>query len=239
MTKSVEVLLAEVVDRWRASGPLADLIEIIDEVWRTNLDRHEPSELGDDATSLGVQCSRNIMNRCVQHIGNRADGVIVRGGATLELSFAGHMMHVSKVQTQGRSWHPNSIDWNASGVRLEGARENAAAYTATSGTLFDELTGTSLLGSVGDPAHLKHLHLAWQGLADGEIRVFVGFPTTGAVPWSAVTLVHDSALMRTDLPAITDASRSMSSHDALIEPSLSLRRRVQPIEADAAADGSA
>jgi hypothetical protein len=234
MIQSVEVMLGEVVDRWCTSGPLTGMIEIIDEVWRTNLDRHEPSELGDDATSLGVQCSRNIMNRCVQHFGDRTDDFIVRGGVTLEVAFGGHLMHVSKVQTQSRAWHPNSIDWTASGVRLDGARENAAAYTATAGTLFDGVTDVSLPGPVGDPANLTHLHLAWQGLADGETRVFVGFPTTGAVPWSAVTLVHDSALKRTELPAISNASPSMPSHDALAEPALRLRRRVQPGEADAA-----
>ncbi len=239
MVQSVEVTLAEVVDRWRTSGPLTDMLEIIDDVWRTNLDRHEPSELGDDATSLGVQCSRNIMNRCVQRFSDRTDDFIVRGGATLEIVFGGHVMHVSKVQTQSRAWHPNSIDWTASEVRLDGARENAAAYTSTAGTLFDGVTDVSLPGPVGDPANLTHLHLAWQGLSDGETRVFVGFPTTGSMPWSAVTLVHDSALKRTEVPAIRNTAPSTPSHDALTEPTLRLRRRVQLAEADAAADGSA
>lgn len=225
MVMSADAVLAEVVADWRSSGPLPEIIEVIETVWRTNLDRFEPGALGDDAMSLGIQCSRNIMNLCVNRFRTRSNEIIVRGGVTLEASYHGRTMHFSKVGPQTRSWEPYSIDWDSSDVRMDGARMNAAAYTPIEGTLFDGTTGITLPGPMGNPAELRHLHLAWQGLTDTHTRVFMGFPTTGPVPWSAVMLVHDGGAHGGGVPISPNETPTMRGHDTLAEPALSLRRR--------------
>lgn len=227
---SADEVLAEVVADWRDHGPLAEIIGVIEGVWRRNLDRFEPT-IGDDAMSLGVQCSRNVMNLSVERFRTRSSEVIVRGGLTLEAVYHGRTMHFSKISSQARSWEPYSIDWESSDVRTTCAQMNAAVYTPTEGTLFDGVAGVSLPGPAGDPADLHHLHLAWQGLPDAQTRVFVGFPTAGPVPWSAVTLVHDGGGHLGGVPIVPDEAPPSAGHDALAEPKLSLRRRTPPREA--------
>jgi hypothetical protein len=174
--------LHEVVDDWWHRGPLATLHDLVGEVWRANVARHEPEARGDDAQSLGVQSARNIQNLAMRRCADLA-GVAVRGGATLEVVFAGRVLHVGKATPeQSRSWSVWSIDWQGSDVRDSAAQLNTEAYLPFGGTLLD-----GLLPDVGSPAALSHLHLAWQGFVDdASTRVWVGFPRAGPRPWFAV-----------------------------------------------------
>ena len=174
--------LGEVVDDWWHRGPLAVLHELVGEVWRANVARFEPEARGDDAQSLGVQSARNIFNLAVRRCGG-LPGVGVRGGATLEVAFAGRVLHIGKATPdQSRSWSVWAIDWLGSDVRDRAADLNSQAYGPFGGTLLE-----GLLPDVGDPTALRHLHLAWQGFVDdATTRVWVGFPQAGPRPWFAV-----------------------------------------------------
>lgn len=227
MTRSAEQLLDEVLDRWLTSGPLQDILDVIADVWRQNLDRQEP-DLGDDAMSLGILCSRNVMNRCVAALRDQSPHFRVRGGLTLEVVYAGRVMHLSKVSSQQASWDPSFIDWESSEVRINGARENAAAYSSVRGTLFEGANEEATFGRSGDPSAMRHLHLAWQGLADEAVRAYVGFPTSGPTPWAAVSLVRDSRPNGGGTRnADTDAPVA-PWHDALLEPDLPMRAKQVP-----------
>lgn len=233
MTESVDELLSGVVERWRAEGPLTQIIGVIEDVWRKNLDRQEP-HLGDDAMSLGILCSRNIMNRCVEQLRDGTPHSVVRGGLTLEVVFDGRVMHLSKVGSQQMSWHPHLMVWDSSEVRIDGARGNAAVYTPIKGTLVEDTPDQTLFGAIGDPADMRNLHLAWQGFPDGAVRAFVGFPTTGPAPWSAVTLVHDGRPAPLGVPVAEAEVAAPSWHDALAEPEVPIRRRAADRQAESA-----
>ncbi|WP_418061199.1 hypothetical protein [Pimelobacter simplex] len=62
--------LAEAIDAWAAAGLTEALGALTTDVWETNLNRHE-EELGDDATTLGTLCARNLANRVQSRV---ADG---------------------------------------------------------------------------------------------------------------------------------------------------------------------
>jgi hypothetical protein len=174
--------LDEVVDDWWHRGPLEVIHALVGEVWRANVARYEPEARGDDAQSLGVQSARNIFNLAARRC-TGLPGVAVRGGATLEVAFAGRVLHVGKATAeQSRSWDVWSIDWLGSEVRDRAAELNTEAYLPFGGTLLD-----GLLPDVGSPAALSHLHLAWQGfVGDASTRSWVGFPRAGSRPWFAV-----------------------------------------------------
>ncbi|MGA8046401.1 MAG: hypothetical protein WCA30_09060, partial [Dermatophilaceae bacterium] len=55
--------LSHAVDAVASASLDARLSALVSEVWRANLGRHEPDELGDDAQTLGTTCARNIINR--------------------------------------------------------------------------------------------------------------------------------------------------------------------------------
>lgn len=237
---AVEALLGEVIEDWHDRGPLVDLLDTVETVWKTNLERHEPEALGDDATSLGMQCSRNILHRAEARLRARdIEGVRVRGGQTLEVEFAGRVMHTSKVRARNQSWDPYSIDWSASEVRTEGAAANSRVYTPVAGTVFEYLPEcVGALPGGGDLSALRYLHLSWQGLSEGHVRIFAGFPSAGTTPWMAVRLIKDTRPGGGGLPLITDGTPFTPDHDAMSEPSLVLKRRPRPITAEGARDSA-
>ncbi|MFH5824541.1 hypothetical protein [Georgenia sp. AZ-5] len=234
---AAEALLAEVIEHWRHDGPLDALVQTVETVWKINLERHEPEALGDDATSLGIQCSRNILHRAEARLRVRnVDGLRVRGGQTLEVQFAGRVMHTSKVRTRNPRWDPHSIDWSASDVRVDGAAANSRVYTPVEGTLFESLP-VETPHPTGQLAALKHLHLAWQGLNEGHVRIFVGFPSAGPSPWMAVKMIKDGR-SGGGMPLGGDGAPFAPDHNAMAEPDLVLRRRPRPIEAQGARDSA-
>lgn len=184
-------LLRDVVRHWHQAGPLTDLELLIPQVWRTNVERHDPEGLGDDAMSLGLQSARNIMNRAVRELAGR-DGVEARGGLTLEVRFAGRVLHVGKAPAGAAGpWTLWGVDWSASDVRDWAARVNSGAYQPVEGTLLEELP--PLEGQRVEARGLTHLHLLWQGTLDGHVSGWLGFPSLGPDPWFAVEPLFDTA----------------------------------------------
>ena len=197
---AAQELLEQVTDEWAATGVLRVLRELVDQVWRTDLERYD-HELGDDAMSLGMQASRNLCNLTVRRLQGRP-GVLARDRRTLEIGYAGRVLHVGKAPSDSPTWDVDQVDWADSEVREHAAAANTAAYQSSSGTLFenwDALPGQNL-----DPSALLHLHLTWQGLADGSTRSWLGFPQLGLRPWFAVLLLDDARVgdVTIDLTAV-------------------------------------
>jgi hypothetical protein len=223
---AAETLLKSVIAEWRDDGPLGDLERVVQEVWRTNVGRHEP-ELGDDGISLGLQSARNICNRAVSEL-HGMRGVLVRGGPTLDVRYAGRTLHVGKATPDSsRSWSVWSVDWASSDVRDDAAAANWACYQPLTGTLLETLP--ALPGQPVDVEALRYLHLAWQGFVDdGDCRAWLGFPSAGPQPWIAVLPLFDTAegSRRGGSPRPGDPIRPVGpSYDEIPEPSVPLTIR--------------
>jgi hypothetical protein len=175
-------LLREVAAEWESGGPLGVLRELTGRVWWQDVDRYR-EDLGDDATTLGVQASRNICNLGVRALRD-LPGVVARDVRTLEVEFAGRTLHISKAPPEVQDWHPTRIDWSTSEVRDVAARANSGRYQPVEGTLF-EFTGP-MAGQGTDPARLPYLHYVWLGHADGTIHDWLGFPRLEPPSWFAL-----------------------------------------------------
>jgi hypothetical protein len=223
---AAETVLKCVIAEWRDDGPLNDLERVVREVWRTNVARHEP-ELGDDGISLGLQSARNICNRAVSEL-HGMPGVLVRGGLTLEVGFAGRTLHVGKATPDSsRAWSVWSVDWASSDVRDDAARTNWACYQPLTGTLLETLP--PLPGQPVDVEALRYLHMAWQGFVDdGQCRAWLGFPSLGPQPWIAVLPLFDTAEsgLRSGSPTPGDRVASFGpSYHEIPEPAVPLAIR--------------
>jgi hypothetical protein len=228
---AAEMLLASVIAEWRNDGPLGDLEHVVQDVWRTNVVRHEPA-LGDDSISLGLQSARNICNRAVRQLRGKP-GVVVHGGLTLDVRFRGRTLHVGKATPDlSRTWSVWSVDWASSDVRDEAAAANWACYQPFTGTLLESLP--PLPGQPLDVEALRYLHLAWQGFVDeGHCRAWLGFPSAGPQPWIAVLPLFDTADGERRNPDLAPRDRigtSGPSFDQIPEPSLPVTIRRAPKE---------
>lgn len=227
MAQDPEVLtrLAIARDHWLNEGPLGTVLELTAKVWRTNQERYEPERLGDDQLVLGIQCSRNLCNLTVRAL-HGVTGTKARDRQTLEVSFGGQVLHVNKAPAPSSQWNIWSMDWRTSDVREEAARLNSAAYHSDHGTLFANLPDRKK----GDVSELRHLHYTWQGLPDGEVRHWLGFPRLGDLPWFAVVELDGPGDMgRGGQPATTTEPPTGSPQfDALAEPTVRVTRRPQP-----------
>ncbi|MCF6744903.1 hypothetical protein E9529_11540 [Blastococcus sp. KM273128] len=217
-------LLADVIDDWSVPV-LTPLTDLAAEVWRVNLDRQEPG-LGDDAQVLGLQSSFNVRNRAVARLRHTPDVAARIVNNTLQVNHRGRVLHIGKAPSGSVRWDVHSIDWEGSGVRLDGAAANSLAYSPTEGTLFPVTNP--------DPAELKHLHLTWQGLLDGSIRVWVGFPRLGDAPWFAVRLLRDADLGRGQGQPVGALESTVPDFETLQTPEPSVALRLRP----AAGNGS-
>jgi hypothetical protein len=68
-----------------------------------------------------------------------------------------------------------------------------------------------------NPSALQHLHLTWQGLADGSTRTWLGFPQLGSPPWFAVIQLDDARLSGSTVdlndPAVNASRRHQHHHE--------------------------
>lgn len=225
---AAEALLADVIDDWSVPvlTPLADLAA---EVWRVNLDRQEPG-LGDDAQVLGLQSSFNLRNRAVAQLRQTPDVAARIVNNTLEVNHGGRVLHIGKAPSGSVRWDVYNINWDDSGVRLNGAASNSLGYSPTAGTLFPAANA--------DPGELTYLHLTWQGLLDGSIRVWLGFPRLGDVPWFAVRLLRDVDSGRGQGQPFRTSERAVPDFETLQAPEPSVALRLRPAAGDGAGSAS-
>ncbi|WP_433006056.1 hypothetical protein [Kribbella sp. CA-294648] len=218
-----EDLLAEVTSDWTASGVLPELVGLLRDVWRTNLDRHEPA-LGDDAVTLGMGSARNFANRTVQEFARRTDVVADLQGNSLRVVHLGRVLRASKLPGKSVDASPYSVDWESSATRHQGPAANSQQLELFDGFELpdEELEANSRANSP------RYLHLAWAGDAEtGDIAAHLGFPRDtkdGAEPWFAVRLVHRD-LPGDQLPIVPATGYDADRFDQRPVPPIAVRLR--------------
>lgn len=223
---AVDALLGEIVVDWTDAGVLGELCQLVRTVWRTNVDRYEPTRLGDDAMSLGVQSSRNVCNLAVRRLAATPD-VRARDTKTLEIEYSGRTLHTGKIPSRSRSWEVSSVNWSVSEVRTSSAEINSKVYLPVSGTLFDG--SAALPGQPVNPRALRRLMMVWQGFDDGSTRSWLGFPRLGDDPWFGVRLIDDGSGGRGSVPAADRTPAPPApDFDSMREPTVDLVRRRSP-----------
>ena len=221
----MQQLLAEVAQEWQQGGVLDRLCDLVNRVWRADLDRYEP-DLGDDPMSLGVQASRNLCNLAVRELQD-LPGVIAQNRKTLEIGYAGRVLHTGKAPSDSLDWNIDHVDWADSEVRESAAAANTAAYQSTTDTLFQFLEPMD--GRRSNPAALRHLHLTWQGFGDGGTRTWLGFPQLGIRPWYAVMVVDDATVAEAAVdPGAKVSPPALLGFSDLHEPEVPVNRRPFP-----------
>lgn len=188
--------LDDIVANQRAAGVIDMFERIIARMWKINVDRFEPSEVGDTNRSLGITANENIRTLVVRESWDAANpaglGVGVEVTApndSLLVEVGGVRLHVMKSVPSISLVEPRwAVDFRWAGdsdVRAEAAAANTAflgAGLAVPGGLFeDELPGP------GDAARLREVMLVWAGGSNSPFTGgWVGLPVLGERPWLAV-----------------------------------------------------
>jgi hypothetical protein len=188
--------LKDIVAELRAESVIDMFERIISRVWKINVDRFEPSEVGDTNRSLGITATENIRTLVLREswtAGNPAnlgDSVHVTApNDSLLVQAAGVRLHVMKsapaiALTEPR-WDSDFAWKGESDVRIEAAAANSAGYSpnlAVQGGLFADL-----LPPASGAARLREAILVWAGGSNNPLTGgWIGLPTLGESPWLAV-----------------------------------------------------
>ena len=223
------VELGRVLEDWAHVLDVLNLL--VGQVWRGNRGRHEPARMGDDATTLGILSSRNLANLAVAAL-TGIPGVTAANRNTLEVSYAGRVLHAGKAPSDSPTWDVHWINWAGSDIRTDGANANSAGYADANSSVYSSAAGTLfedtdvLQAHTGSPHDLRYLHLLWQGFPDATVRTWLGFPGAGTVPWHAVTLRAEPGDGSSRLLPDTSGPIPPGSHyDELTEPPVPVTRR--------------
>lgn len=190
------------VQQLRTCGLLDVLQETIAKVWRANLGRHEPSELGDTAQSLGFTSWVNVAQLVVRHYANLTPQE--SEGVRAALISSTLMIRVRDIRVQVMKAPPSSSrtpDWNQftwleadSQVRFRAAQNNIASYNPVTSdqdgraqSLQPDHGPSMLWDAPSDPAGLCDLVLVWSGEFGTALTAgWLGMPCLGTPPWFAV-----------------------------------------------------
>jgi hypothetical protein len=188
--------LTEIISTLRETGVI-DLFErIIARVWKINVDRFEPAEVGDTNRSLGITATENIRTLVVREsllAGNPAglashvrvtapnDSLLVQVG-----SIRLHVMKSAPAIALAEPRWSTEFTWKGeSDVRVEAATANTAVYNpflAVPGGLFEDQ-----LPPANNAAYLREVSLIWAGGSDSPATGgWLGLPVLGDRPWLAV-----------------------------------------------------
>lgn len=191
--------LQDIVERLRVTRIVEVLEKKVSLVWRANIARYEPSDLGDTARSLGLTAAENIRELVLRerwsptqagglgrdvHVTAPNDSLLVEsGGVSLRVMKAPSMVALAEPNWWDFSWT------NESDVRRAAARNNRTRYNPFligSGTLFD-----GVLPVDGDARALCDVLLVWAGGSSSpSTGGWIGLPTlSGDSPWLAVQKV--------------------------------------------------
>lgn len=188
-----ESYLENVRERLRDRGLLDYLHRAVREVWRSNLDRHEPDELYDDALTLGLVSARNLANKTRAEV--RASEGSTLAGVRVTLERNATVLHVDGVDVRmvkaplksGR--HPSfdsDFRWTDTEGRRAAARRNFEAHRPDL-----ELSLPLFETEPEDPAvtvtRCRDIFLVWGGeLGSGLTAGWLGLPVPGPQRFLAV-----------------------------------------------------
>ena len=188
--------LKDIVAGLRDDGVTGMFERIIARVWKINVDRFEPSEVGDTNRSLGITAAENIRTLILRESWTASNPAGLGGGVhvtapndSLLVQHADVRLHVMKSAPAVTLAEPrwgSAFAWKGeSDVRIEAATANAAAYgpfLAVPGGLFEDL-----LPPAGSAARLREAILVWAGGSDSPLTGgWIGLPALGDKPWLAV-----------------------------------------------------
>lgn len=211
----------EVLER---RGVIAVMTKVVTAVYVRNAARYDPV-LGDDQTTFGITTSRNIANLTVQRLKDRP-GVRARMVETaLEVLCDGYVLRQYKLAGTARDVSVNSISWDDSEAKLDGAIENSSRQLTLDADLD---AGQTAFGAIVPP--MRHLRLVHAGDLDtGKCVIYLGIPRDdrdGGLPWYDVTLIHgepgEHGLNGHGLGGLPDGG---PSYDTLPLPDVDVGRR--------------
>lgn len=216
---------------------VADLTRsLVQKVWRANLERWEPKELGDTRRILGQTCAENLRVRMVRE-GLReewANRGVHFGDSENSLLIEAAEVRVRLVKAPWRSglrpnWS-NDFSWNnASAVRRVAAEDNAARYRPG----MSEFGAAPLFpleaviqGGVG-AAHCREFFLVWAGEhQDGLTAGWLGLPSSMEAPWMAVDSLWMDARTATTMVDLDTSATTATQMADVAEPQVRLKKQM-------------
>ena len=158
--------LCAVADGLRDLGLIDLLQEIVRDVWRYNVDRYDPDEIGDTNRSLGVTATQNVRSLILRHMSTdrdeRIDGRLRVSGADNSLLIhvpdGTHLRLMNRPASAEELTEPAwlQMDWRSE-VRLDAARANHESYIPCGvNDLFD-----GALAPYGNASRLQEVFLVW------------------------------------------------------------------------------
>ncbi len=236
--------LQDIVEHLRGAHVIDVFENTVSHVWRANVARYEPSDLGDTARSLGVTAAENIRELLLReqwspsdkrnlgqdvHVTAPNDSLLVKsGGTSLLVKKAPSMVTLAEPNWWDFSWT------NESDVRKAAARNNRARYNPFqigSGTLFD-----GVLPVEGDARALCDVVLVWAGGSSSPFTGgWLGLATlSDDNPWLAVQKVwwhqSDDQGARRDPIQPTDPDLDTFERRPLPEPEIRLKPKPKTAE---------
>jgi hypothetical protein len=180
----------------REEGVLSLFERTVARVWKFNVDRFEPSEIGDTNLSLGMTAKENITTLILREawtagnpagLGDRVHVTVSNG--SLLVRAGGVRVRVMKSAATPILTEPgwdSGFSWQSdSDIRREAAASNMKGYNPFvigPGGLFDDMYPPN--GSVDQ---LRETILVWAGGSTSPYTGgWLGFPTLGERPWLAV-----------------------------------------------------
>lgn len=188
--------LQAAADRWNSTGFTHHMASLVREVWTTNLERFEPDELGDNARTLGFQCSENLCARTERRIrGDEHEAVhwnvpgltVSRPNGSMRICIGGDRVFLMKAPMEASrqprwdamSWDGESATRQALAERNSRALGGLSMPAAGQGELFD-------LGIEG--GYVDSYLMVWAGeISSGLTAGWLTIPILGELPFAAVT----------------------------------------------------
>lgn len=233
--------LVETVAMLTDTGLAAKVADLTGEVFKRNLERHEPGELGDTPTSFGVQCSENLKTLALRRFHGEGDEVdsehwnvpglkVATVRNSLMFEQGGRHVYVMKAPyAEGRMPRWDLFNWSqASAIRHSIAETNTdtlGGYTTTANVedpLFDH---------PAKPRVVRTYLLVWAG--DTKTASTAGWltvPVLGQRPFVAMQpLWWDEEMASEATPSVRSAASSAPSFDqrAGATPSVVVRPATQ------------
>lgn len=223
-------------------GLLGAVQSLVQDVWRTNQDRHDEAALGDTARSRGVTASENLRERAMRPIsegGLAADGVgwvvsVRRQTLRLETDFGALLTMKVPCADDRRVPEWAHVSWETSVVRREMAQRNTHLLSMVAGAPGQGLLDAVQMSPTGSVSGIDAM-IAWSGSPTSTLTsAHLIAPVLGAEPVIAVVpLWYDEASSSTGEVAPTHNSGQRYDQIVGVEPSLRLKPRPDDVEGNA------
>jgi len=193
--------LADVVEQLGGADVINVLHDQIGRVWRANLSRYEPTELGDTPRALGLLSWSDVAQLVFRHFAGAAGGRAIEVRASLPnssllIETVGVRLQVMKAPGPLRTPDWDGFSWHESDskTRYRAAVANSMVYApvrsdqgARELLLADLDTPATFWGDTDDPVALRDFMVVWSGDPEsGATAGWIGLPSIGQPSWFAI-----------------------------------------------------